>query len=137
MADLCRHIDLVELLRTEGYAPKGTGGGRHSLTCPFHEDKNPSFVVYPNNTFHCFSCARNGDAIDLIRELKNLSFKAALNYLNINYTKVKRIVKKPDMLQTIADEERDGVDVLLKYGKELIDTLMFKRIKKEVKKHEK
>lgn len=37
----------------------------HMLKCPFHEDENASMKIYPNtNTFNCFGCGRNGDAIE-------------------------------------------------------------------------
>lgn len=137
MGELAKHVDLIELLRAEGFEPRDVGGGRYNMCCPFHNETNPSFYVYPNNSYHCFGCCRGGDPIEFVRELHDLGFKQALDYLNINYVKVRKIIRKPDMLQTIADEEREGVNVLVKYGKELIDTLMFRRIKKEVKKHEK
>ncbi len=137
MGDICRHINLVELLKTEGFEPKSTGGGRHNMICPLHNDSKPSFIVFPDQNWRCFGCGRSGDAIEFVRELHDLSFKKALEYLEIHYTKVKKIVRKPDMLETIAAEEREGVDVLLRYGKELIDTLMFRRIRKEVDRHRK
>ena len=35
------------------------------LNCPFHEDSNASMKIYPNtNTFNCFGCGKNGDAIE-------------------------------------------------------------------------
>jgi len=34
--------------------------------CPFHHEKTPSFHVYiKQNRFHCFSCKRSGDSLDL------------------------------------------------------------------------
>jgi len=35
------------------------------LNCPFHEDRNASMKIYTNtNTFNCFGCGKNGDAIE-------------------------------------------------------------------------
>lgn len=35
------------------------------LRCPFHEDGNASMKIYPQtNTFNCFGCGKNGDAIE-------------------------------------------------------------------------
>jgi len=46
--------------------------------CPFHDDKHPSFVVYPDSyTFHCFGCGKHGDVIDFLRLRFGLSFAAA------------------------------------------------------------
>ena len=40
----------------------------HMLKCPFLEEKEPSLKIYPNtNTFNCFGCKANGDAIEFIQ----------------------------------------------------------------------
>jgi P4 family phage/plasmid primase-like protien len=42
--------------------------GHGNISCPLgtHEDKNPSFSIYDNGKrFKCFSCGKQGDAIDL------------------------------------------------------------------------
>ncbi len=44
-------------------------GNLYSGICPFHNEKEPSFVVYANDPvkphFHCFGCDKHGDAADL------------------------------------------------------------------------
>lgn len=48
--------------------------------CPFHEDTNPSFLVYPNiQKFVCYVCTgpKGGDVIDFYRLKDNISFKEA------------------------------------------------------------
>ena len=50
--------------------------------CPFHIDKHPSMKIYKNqNRFHCFSCAVNGDVIDLIIKQENCDFIQAVKKL--------------------------------------------------------
>jgi hypothetical protein len=50
--------------------------------CPFHEDRTPSFVVYPQTqTFHCFGCQAHGDVITFIMRKEALSFSEALSLL--------------------------------------------------------
>jgi hypothetical protein len=57
-------------------------GNKLAGLCPLHEDKRPSFYIYPDtNTFHCFGCQANGDVITLVQLLNNFSFKEALNLL--------------------------------------------------------
>ena len=48
--------------------------------CPFHEDKDPSFTVWPDH-FYCFGCAANGTIIDWVMRRRGLSIGAALDYL--------------------------------------------------------
>lgn len=56
-------------------------GSRHTALCPFHNEKTPSFTIYPNNTFHCFGCQKHGDAINFVQYLKKSNFKTALNQM--------------------------------------------------------
>lgn len=49
--------------------------------CPFHDEKTASFKIYPDNRYHCFSCQKNGDVIDLVMHQHNLNFISAVKYL--------------------------------------------------------
>jgi DNA primase len=58
-------------------------GTRLAGRCPFHEDQNPSLVVYPETrSFYCFGCGASGDVIDFVRRFDGLGFRAALERLN-------------------------------------------------------
>lgn len=58
-------------------------GSRMTGRCPFHDDKNPSLVVYPETrSFYCFGCSASGDVIDFVRRMDGLGFRAALERLN-------------------------------------------------------
>jgi DNA primase len=50
--------------------------------CPFHNERTPSFHVYPDTqSFHCFGCKKSGNAIDFVIERDKLDFKGALELL--------------------------------------------------------
>ena len=50
--------------------------------CPFHSEKTPSFVVYPeNHSFYCFGCAAGGDVITFIRMAEHLEYIEAIRFL--------------------------------------------------------
>ena len=54
-------MNLVDIVRSYGIDLKKVGKVYQGL-CPFHEETNPSFTVYPEtNTFHCFGCGITGD----------------------------------------------------------------------------
>lgn len=54
--------------------------------CPFHTEKTPSFIVYPQeNRYHCFGCMADGDVISFIQKMENLDFKTAVEKLNCQY----------------------------------------------------
>jgi len=56
---------------------------RSAWLCPFHEDKNPSLKLWPDDDhFKCFGCGKYGDAINWVKERKGISFREAVSILN-------------------------------------------------------
>ena len=50
--------------------------------CPFHDDRQPSFVLYEESQrFYCFGCGASGDVIAFLMKVEKLSFPEALAYL--------------------------------------------------------
>ena len=47
--------------------------------CPFHNEKTPSFTVYPDTrSFYCFGCGAGGDVITFIMNAENLDYVDSL-----------------------------------------------------------
>lgn len=50
--------------------------------CPFHNEKTPSFNIYPeNNSFYCFGCNKGGGVFQFVMEAENLAFPDAVRWL--------------------------------------------------------
>ncbi len=50
--------------------------------CPFHNEKTPSFTVYPEtSSFYCFGCGAGGDVVSFIRSIENLDYLDAVKLL--------------------------------------------------------
>lgn len=50
--------------------------------CPFHNEKTPSFTVYPDTqSYYCFGCGAGGDVISFTRRIQNLDYMEAVKYL--------------------------------------------------------
>ena len=50
--------------------------------CPFHNEKTPSFHIYPENgSFYCFGCGAGGDIITFVRRIENLDYIEAVRFL--------------------------------------------------------
>lgn len=50
--------------------------------CPFHNEKTPSFTVYPENgSFYCFGCGVGGDIFSFVRHIENLDYIDAVKQL--------------------------------------------------------
>ena len=57
-------------------------GRTHTGLCPFHSEKTPSFVVYPETqSYYCFGCGAGGDVITFIRTMNNLGYVEAVKFL--------------------------------------------------------
>lgn len=58
------------------------GGRNPKALCPFHNEKTPSFTLYPENgSFYCFGCGTGGDVIRFIRLIENLDYIDAVKFL--------------------------------------------------------
>ena len=45
-------------------------GNTYVGLCPFHNEKTPSFTVYPaTQSFYCFGCGAGGDAVTFIKKI--------------------------------------------------------------------
>lgn len=71
--EAARSISAIEAAEKLGLRMK-TAGQRCVMRCPFHDDKTPSFVLYPGKGgFYCFGCHRHGDAIALYQQALGLN----------------------------------------------------------------
>ena len=71
--------DIIQILQREGITLIN-----NVTKCVFHDEKTASLRVYPgNNSYYCFGCKAGGDSIDFIMQLRNLSYRQALNYLHV------------------------------------------------------
>ncbi len=54
-------------------------GGKQWACCPFHNERTPSFAIYPDGRgWYCFSCHRGGDAAALYQQLYGVPIGDAL-----------------------------------------------------------
>ena len=74
-------IDIVELI--SGYVPLKKAGRNYKGLCPFHAEKTPSFVVFPDTqTWHCFgACGTGGDVFSFLMQREGMDFSEALREL--------------------------------------------------------
>lgn len=50
--------------------------------CPFHNEKTPSFTIWPEKgSFYCFGCGVGGDAVSFIMQIEHLDYIEAVKML--------------------------------------------------------
>ena len=79
--DIKQKLDLVELVSE--YTSLQKSGRNFKALCPFHDEKTPSFFVFPEQqSWHCFgACGIGGDIFSLIMKKEGLDFGQALRLL--------------------------------------------------------
>jgi DNA primase len=79
--EIKQRIDLVDFIGR--VTPLKRAGTVYKGNCPFHQERTPSFVVFPHTgTWHCFgACATGGDLFSFVMRKENLDFREALQLL--------------------------------------------------------
>lgn len=78
--DLIARNDIVDVVGS--YVALQQKGSNLFGLCPFHNEKTPSFSVSPSKQiFHCFGCKKGGDVITFVKEIENLSYIEAVQFL--------------------------------------------------------
>ena len=72
--------DIVDVISS--YTALKRAGSNMQGLCPFHSEKTPSFTVFTaNQGYYCFGCGAGGDVITFIRQIENLEYIPALEFL--------------------------------------------------------
>lgn len=79
--EIKQRIDIVDFISR--YTPLKKAGATYKGNCPFHNERTPSFVVFPHTgTWHCFgACSTGGDLFSFLMKKENLDFREALQML--------------------------------------------------------
>ncbi len=79
--DVKERLDIVDVISS--YVALKKAGRNHKGLCPFHTEKTPSFIVFPDTqTWHCFgACNTGGDVFTFVMRRENMEFGEALRIL--------------------------------------------------------
>jgi len=111
--DAARIVDVVGefvTLRKSGVNYKGL--------CPFHDDKNPSFMVSPaKNICHCFVCGKGGTPAGFLMEHEQISYPEALRWLAKKYN-IEIIEKELTDEERKEQSERESMFIVNEWAKD-------------------
>ncbi len=113
--------------------------------CPFHNEKTPSFTVYPENgSFYCFGCHVGGDVFTFTKLIENLDYMEAVHVLaeraGVTLTEVGYDDSVQRMKNTLYDINREAARFYHKYlmspqGKWALDYLTGRGLTVETIRH--
>lgn len=64
------------------YVPLKRAGSNLVGLCPFHNERTPSFTVFPGTrSFYCFGCSTGGDVFTFVMRSQNLDYPEAVEFL--------------------------------------------------------
>ena len=100
-ATVDRILDAAQIVDVVGeFVTLRKSGVNYKGLCPFHDDRNPSFMVSPaKNICHCFVCGKGGTPAGFLMEHEQITYPEALRWLAKKYNI--EIVEKE-----LTDEER-------------------------------
>lgn len=112
---------LLEVLSEEG-VETFEKGERHVAHCPFHKgDREPSFTIYPNETYYCFGCQVWGNPVKFLVDYKGITAKEAQDIVGVDYVFPKN-EKKVIKIKNLAKTGIFLYDVANKYHEYLMNT---------------
>ena len=80
--DIKSRLDIIEVVSR--HVTLQRSGRSYKANCPFHEEKTPSFFVFPDRqSWRCFGgCASGGDVFSFVMRAENLEFGEVLRRLS-------------------------------------------------------
>jgi DNA primase len=115
-----QRIDIVELISQ--YTPLIKAGRNFRARCPFHNEKTPSFFVFPERqSWHCFgACNTGGDIFSFVMKKEGVDFAEALRQLADKAGVVLPTFSEPDTKKEVKERLYQANDTAARYYQELL-----------------
>lgn len=80
--EIKKRLNIVDVIRNDGYDLRCEGGDRYVCRCPFHDERTPSFKISEKfQNYKCFGCGESGDVISYYAKQNGLEVRSAATLL--------------------------------------------------------
>lgn len=99
-------------------------GVNYKGLCPFHDDRNPSFMVSPaKNICHCFVCGKGGTPASFLMEHEQMTYPEALRWLAKKYN-IEIIEKELTDEERTAQSERESMFIVNEWARDYFHDIL-------------
>lgn len=114
-----RIIDSARIVDVVGeFVTLKKSGVNYKGLCPFHDDRNPSFVVSPSkNICHCFVCGKGGSPARFLMDHEQITYAEALKWLARKYN-IEVVEREQTDEERRAQSERESMYVVNEWAKD-------------------
>lgn len=115
-----QRIDIVQVISQ--YTPLIKAGRNFRARCPFHNEKTPSFFVFPERqSWHCFgACNTGGDVFAFVMKKEGVDFTEALHQLADKAGVVLPSFSEPETKKEVRERLYQANDAAARYYQDLL-----------------
>ena len=124
-ATVDRIVDAAKIVDVVGeFVTLRKSGVNYKGLCPFHDDKNPSFMVSPaKNICHCFVCGKGGTPAGFLMEHEQITYPEALRWLAKKYN-IEIVDKELTDEERQQQSDRESMFVVNEWAKDYFHQLL-------------
>ena len=118
-------IDAAQIVDVVGeFVTLRKSGVNYKGLCPFHDDRNPSFMVSPaKNICHCFVCGKGGTPAGFLMEHEQITYPEALRWLARKYN-IEIVEKELTDEERAAQSERESMFIVNEWARDWFHNIL-------------
>jgi len=95
-------------------------------SCPFHDEKTPSFTVSPTKgIYKCFGCGKGGNSVNFVMEYEGISYPESLRKIAHKYN-IEIEEEELTSAQIASSNERESLLVISKFAVQFFQASLWK-----------
>ena len=118
-------LDAAQIVDVVGeFVTLRKSGVNYKGLCPFHDDRNPSFMVSPSkNICHCFVCGKGGTPVSFLMEHEQITYPEALRWLARKYN-IEVVEKEMTDAERQEQSERESMFIVNEWARDYFHNIL-------------